>query len=112
MLKLIENLKESEPNGRVVVDLLDEMKTASFNIRDGDRLTIPEKPAHVYVYGEVSNAGALSYEPTKLLKYYIDESGGLNENAANELIYVLHPDGSTQRANIRKNLFQNTEKVI
>ena len=34
-------------------------------------------------------------------------SGGFNENASEEAIYILHPNGSTQSARIKKNLFQN-----
>lgn len=106
IIKLIESLKRSEPNGRVVVDMFDESN--SLKIRDGDRLTIPEKPSHVYVYGEVSNEGALSFQQSENLDYYIDKSGGFNQNAAEELIYILQPNGSTQRATIKKSLFQNS----
>lgn len=106
IIKLIESLKRSEPNGRVVVDMFDESN--SLKIRDGDRLIIPEKPSHVYVYGEVSNEGALSFQQSENLDYYIDKSGGFNQNAAEELIYILQPNGSTQRATIKKSLFQNS----
>jgi len=107
IIKLIENLKNTEPNGRVVIDLLEESKSNSFVIRDNDKLVIPEKPSHVFIYGEVSNEGAQSYQQSKSLEYYISMSGGFNENASEEAIYILHPNGSTQSARIKKNLFQN-----
>ena len=71
IIKLIENLKNTEPNGRVVIDLLEESKSNSFVIRDNDKLVIPEKPSHVFIYGEVSNEGAQSYQQSKSLEYYI-----------------------------------------
>ena len=107
IIKLMENLKNTEPNGRVVIDLLEESKSNSFVIRDNDKLVIPEKPSHVFIYGEVSNEGAQSYQQSKLLEYYISMSGGFNENASEEAVYILHPNGSTQSARIKKNLFQN-----
>ena len=107
VIDLTQNLKNTSPNGRVVIDLLDETITESLVIRDGDRLTIPEKPGHIYIYGEVSYEGALKYEETKKIDYYLNKSGGLKENADMEAIYVLHPNGDTQRYTLKKSLFQN-----
>lgn len=108
IIKLIESLKKSEPNGRVVIDLLDQSNVNNFIIRDGDKLTIPEKPSHVFIYGEVANQGAQVFQQSSSFDYYIDKSGGLNQNASQHSIYVLQPDGSTQSTSIRKNLFQNS----
>ena len=107
VIDLTQNLKNTSPNGRVVIDLLDETVTESLVIRDGDRLTIPEKPGHIYIYGEVSYEGALKYEESKKIDYYLNKSGGLKENADMEAIYVLHPNGDTQRYTLKKSLFQN-----
>ncbi len=106
IIDLTENLNKALPNGRVVVDLLDS--SSSMIIRDGDKLTIPEKPGHVYIYGEVSYEGALKYLDDKSLKYYINGSGGIKETANEKAIYVLHPNGDTQRTAIRRNIFQNS----
>ncbi len=106
IIDLTENLNKALPNGRVVVDLLDSSN--SLIIRDGDKLTIPEKPGHVYIYGEVSYEGALKYLDDKSLKYYINGSGGIKETANEKAIYVLHPNGDTQRTAIRRNIFQNS----
>ena len=108
LVQLTESLYNSDPNGRVVVDLLSESFISSMSVRDGDKLTIPEKPDHVYIYGEVSYEGALKYEKLKSLEHYIEKSGGLKENADNNGIYVLHPNGNTQRTSMKRNLFQNS----
>lgn len=108
IVQLTESLYNSEPNGRVVVDLLSESFISSMSVRDGDKLTIPEKPDHVYIYGEVSYEGALKYEKLKSLEHYLEKSGGLKENADYKAIYVLHPNGDTQRTSIKRNLFQNS----
>ena len=93
----------------MVLDLLNEVDKNSMVIREGDRITIPEISNHIYIYGEVSYEGALKYEPSGDVDFYINRSGGLNTNASKESIYVLQPNGDTQRLNLgRKNLFQNS----
>ena len=84
------------------------MKVLKEYIKDDDTLTIPEKPNHVYIYGEVSYEGALKFNPNQSLEYYISKSGGLKANADDKAIYVLHPNGDTQRSSLKKNLFQNS----
>ena len=114
MVELTENLKESMPNGRVVIDFLDEGATESLVLKDGDRLTIPEKSDHIYIYGEVNYEGALKFNDSEDLNFYINKSGGLKENADEKAIYVLHPNGDSQRASLNKSLFQNapSDKMI
>ena len=106
VIKLTENLKNNKPNGRIVIDIQGD--SSKVIIKDGDRLTIPEKPNHIYIYGEVSYEGALNYDSSKNIDYYISKSGGLKENADRKSIYVLQPNGDTQKASINKSLFQNS----
>ncbi len=114
MVELTENLKDSMPNGRVVIDFLDEKATESLVLKDGDRITIPEKSDHIYIYGEVNYEGALKFDDSEDLDFYINKSGGLKENADEKGIYVLHPNGDSQRASLTKSLFQNapSDKMI
>ena len=114
MVELTENLKDSMPNGRVVIDFLDENATESLVLKDGDRITIPEKSDHIYIYGEVNYEGALKFDDSGDLDFYINKSGGLKENADEKGIYVLHPNGDSQRASLTKSLFQNapSDKMI
>jgi protein involved in polysaccharide export with SLBB domain len=107
VVELTENLRNSSPNGRVVIDLENET-SSDYVVKDGDKLIIPEKPNHVYIYGEVSYEGALKYYPDEEIQYYINKSGGLKSNADQKLIYVLHPNGDTQRSTLKKSLFQNS----
>ena len=112
VLDLTKNLKDTMPNGRVGIDLLDEASTGALVIQDGDILTIPEKSNHIYIYGEVNYEGALKFINKEDVDYYINKSGGLKENASKESIYVLHPNGDTQRFSMgRKNVFQNSPSV-
>ena len=76
-VELTQNLKDSMPNGRVVVDLLDELATEKLVIKDGDTLTIPEKSDHIYIYGELNYEGALKYDENMDIDFYINKAGGL-----------------------------------
>ena len=107
VIDLTQNLKNAMPNGRIVIDLLDSLSSNTLVIKDGDRLTIPEKPEHIYIYGEVQYEGALKYDSSKSLDFYIGQSGCLKETANDKAIYVLHPNGNTQRSTLKKSLFQN-----
>ena len=108
IVDLTQNLKNTIPNGRVVIDIMDESSSESLVLKDGDRITIPERSDHIYIYGEVNFEGALKFAKAEDLNFYISKSGGLKENADEEAIYVLHPNGDTQKATLTKSLFQNS----
>lgn len=105
IVKLTNEIKKTEPNGRVVVDLNAE-KSESLVIQDGDKLIIPEIMNHIYVYGEVSSEGAVMYEEGVFdIDHYIKKSGGYNKFADNSAIYIHHPNGETQRYSKTRNIF-------
>ena len=72
----------------------------------------PEKTNNVYVYGEVSSEGAVMYSPNEDVEHFISKSGGLKRFADTESIYILHPNGETEKYSKRKNLFANQPQTI
>lgn len=112
ILKLTEEIKNSKPSGRVVIDLLNEAAEDSLNIRSGDTLLIPEKASSVFVFGEVSSEGAVRYVPNEGVDYFVKKSGGYKRYADNESIYILHPNGETQRYARERNLFANQPRDL
>ena len=108
IVKLTEDVKNSDPNGRIVVDLLDDRTINLYNIKEGDELFIPEKNNVVYVYGETSSEGAVMFESKKNVEYYIDKSGGYKKFADNNSIYILHPNGESQLYNRKRNIFESS----
>ena len=105
IVNLIEEIKNTKPSGRVVVDLIAEEYQASQNVSEGDMLIIPEKTNSVFVYGEVSSEGAVAFEANKEVDYYVEKSGGYKNYADNLSIYILHPNGETERYSRKRNLF-------
>ena len=112
ILQLTEEIKNSKPSGRIVVDLLSEDSNSFLNIRSGDSLIIPERTNSVFVYGEVSSEGAIAYMPNVVVDYFVEKSGGYKRFADNESIYILHPNGETQRYSKQRNLFANQPRDL
>ena len=96
IIKLTEEIKDTEVNGRVVVDLLNQDTIDLYNIKEGDELFVPERNNVVYVYGETSTEGAVMFSENKSVEYFVDKSGGFKKFADNESIYILHPNGESQ----------------
>ncbi len=110
IISLALEIKNAEPNGRIVVDLLDEDSVDFFQVKEGDELYIPETSNNVFIYGEISTEGTIMFEPNRDLQYYVDKSGGFKRYADSKSIYVLHPNGETQRYFTKRNIFESKPK--
>ena len=112
LVQLTNETKNSEPNGRVVINLNDESSLNMYPIKDSDSLFIPEKANVVYVYGEVSSEGAVMYSSGEGIEHYINKSGGYKKYSDNKSIYILHPNGN-QLYSAKRNIFESSpEKSI
>lgn len=110
IVRLTEQIKNSEPNGRIVVDLLDDTLSEYSKIGDGDTLFIPEKNNNVYVYGEISTEGAVMFSANKDVEYFVNKSGGYKKFADVESVYILHPNGESIRYKKSRNIFESSPK--
>ena len=110
IVKLTKDIKDSDPNGRVVIDLVNEEATGMYSVKEGDKLFIPETNNVVYVYGETSSEGAVMYIPGKGVDYFVDKSGGFKRYADRESIYILHPNGESQLYKTKRNIFESSPK--
>ena len=108
VLGLFKEIKDAKPNGRIIVDLIINEDESSFlNISEGDSILIPELTNNVYVYGEVSTEGAVMYSTGRNVDYFVNKSGGYKKFADKKSIYILHPNGETDRYSKNRNLFAN-----
>ena len=110
IVKLTEELKDTDPNGRVVIDLLNESNIDLYSVKEGDELFVPERNNVVYVYGETSSEGAVMFSDNKSIEYFVDKSGGFKKFADNESIYILHPNGESQLYRSKRNIFETRPK--
>ena len=98
--KIIERLRIFEPIGRVVTSLDTlELKTDPYNnfeLRDGDKIHIPKRPSSVSVVGEVLQSTSIKFLPKYKLDDYLNSAGGLSNQADDQAIYVIGPDGQAE----------------
>tara|TARA_B100000963_G_scaffold66532_1_gene54704 strand:- start:2195 stop:4015 length:1821 start_codon:yes stop_codon:yes gene_type:complete len=110
IVKLTSDLKDTEPNGRVVIDLLNNSSIDRYSVKEGDELFVPEMNNVVYVYGEISSEGAVMFSENQGVEYFVDKSGGYKKFAAAESIYILHPNGESQLYRSKRNIFESRPK--
>ncbi len=111
---LIKRLREHEPVGRQVVEVdLLTLKTdplKNLEVRDGDKLHIPKRPDSVSVMGEVLNPSTLRFNPDSSIEDYILKSGGMKQEADDQRIFVILPNGEGTVA--KTSLFSSTNSIL
>ena len=110
IVKLTEEIKNTEANGRVVIDLLNDSTIDLYSVKEGDELFVPETNNVVYVYGEISSEGAVMFSENQGVDYFVDKSGGFKKFADRDSIYILHPNGESQLYRSKRNIFENRPK--
>jgi polysaccharide export outer membrane protein len=99
----LQQLEATAPIGRLVIHIPPDLKklAGSANdtpLRDGDELIIPKKTNYVTVSGQVFNPTAVSYQPGRSAKWYLNQSGGLTQIADKDAVFVVRADGSVLSA--------------
>ena len=110
IVQLTKEIKDSDINGRVIIDLEDEDLINSYSVSESDHLFIPEINNVVYVYGETSSEGAVMYSEDKSVDYFVEKSGGYKRFADKKSIYILYPNGESQLYSTKRNIFESSPK--
>ena len=88
--------------GRVIINfekvLHREGEREDIALVDGDSIHVPAYPPTILVEGEVSRPGALLFEPGKNADYYVDRTGGVNEQGSRGGTRIVKVDGVVQKA--------------
>lgn len=105
----MNEIKNSSVSGRINAEFnlekLEGNPSLNTKLMEGDEIIIPEKVDHIYVFGEIANQGTSNYIVNQKLEDYIDSVGGLTEYADGSSIFLLHPNGVSERIS-RKNVFR------
>ncbi len=107
LISTLNTLKETEPSGRVVIDLQNNERD-TLRIQEGDTLFIPEVTNQVYVYGSVSSQGTAKFKEGMGVDYYISKKGGFLSKANMSGIFILQPNGETIKVKVNRNLFASS----
>ena len=110
LVTLSQQIKDAEPNGRIIVDLLDD--SFELIVRDKDTLIIPEKNNNVFIFGEVLSEGALLFKSGADLEFYLGEASGFKDQADAQSIFIMFPNGTTKQFNRKRNLFASKSQEI
>lgn len=99
--ELLTELRRAQPSGRIVLHLDPEASAYTalpdISMEDGDRLTVPQKPATVQVIGAVANQSAYFYRTHATAGRYLRMAGGPSRDADRGQIFILRADGSVVR---------------
>lgn len=101
---LLEQLRGYEPVGRLVLNVEHlagrrGRGATEVELRDGDRLLVPQKSQVVTVIGEAQQNTSHLHQEGLTRDDYIDLSGGLTRRADKKLIYVVRASGAVVAGN-------------
>ncbi len=113
---LLDELRKSEPVGRLVIDLPRVMaaKPGSADdvvLKDGDRLAVPRQTQEVTVLGEVQGGTSHLYDRALARDDYIGLSGGLTQKADPDRIYIVRANGGVEAASASRWFRRGTTDV-
>jgi protein involved in polysaccharide export with SLBB domain len=69
-------------------------------LKDGDRVSIPSRPAGINVLGAVASSGTIRYREGRKAEYYIERAGGYIRNAVEDEVRIIRADGSVVREDV------------
>jgi len=99
--RLITNLENIEPIGRVVtefdLDLLERSPEKDLLLEPGDRIFVPERSSTVTVSGQVLSPTSFNFDPRFKVNDYIQLAGGYSEEADKNRTLVIYPNGMASR---------------
>ncbi len=97
LVALAGTIRSAQLIGRVVVEadpvVLSVHPELDTVLEPGDALTVPKRPNHIAVAGEVLHPSALQFIAGRDPSDYIREAGGLSEQADSGHIYAILPNG-------------------
>ncbi len=98
---ILTEIKDHEPLGRVIADFdltnLNDNLQSNIYLQDKDSIHIPSYDSNIYIFGEVGNPGSILFKENANLKSYIDNSGGFTKFSSKDSIFIVAPNGETQK---------------
>lgn len=65
-------------------------------LREGDRLVVPQYFSTVKISGDVMHPVSMNYKKGESLKYYIKHAGGYGDNARKSRVYAIYMNGTVE----------------
>jgi polysaccharide export outer membrane protein len=114
--QLIQQLKETKPVGRLVIDVDRVVKGPSgvpgdVVLRDGDKLLVPKQTQEITILGEVQSPTSHVFQAGLTRDDYIAKSGGSTQKADRKRIYVVRANGDVVSGGSRTGWFRRSLSV-
>ncbi|UTH75324.1 SLBB domain-containing protein [Chromobacterium sp. IIBBL 290-4] len=101
--RLAAKMRTIRAEGRVVLEMKDGTAEAKdlpdLELKDGDKIEIPQRPGTVNVLGAVYQTSAFIYRPQRNVSDYLSLAGGATPSADKSSTYVLRADGTVASSN-------------
>jgi len=94
--EVLEKLKQKEPDGRVVLDLMPDSSSlpGDFVLENNDRIFIPPRAKTVGVFGAVYRAGSFELGRGGTIRQFLESAGGIREIADKREVFVVRANGA------------------
>lgn len=97
--QIVKRLKEESPVGRQIIKISADLKSwvhtaADIELRPGDELIIPKRPAFVLVRGQVNNPAAITVAPGMNADWYLKRAGGATQFGNKKDAFIVRADGT------------------
>jgi protein involved in polysaccharide export with SLBB domain len=97
--QLLAKLKQLQPSGRLLIHVTSQIEKwegtpADVEVRAGDTLYVPKRPAFVMVAGQVYNPIAITFSSGKHANWYLKQAGGPTTLANKKEIFVVRANGT------------------
>jgi protein involved in polysaccharide export with SLBB domain len=96
--QILDQLMAQPVSGRLVLHISENISqwansSSDIEVRGGDQVFIPRKPAFVLISGQVFNPAAITFVPGKNASWYLQRAGGPSELADSKHIFVIRASG-------------------
>lgn len=95
--QIVERLKQTEPDGRMVLDIAPEASAvpAGLVLESNDRIVVPARPSTVGVFGSVYRPASFAIEEGRAMtvRSYLERAGGPLRSADKGEIFVVRANG-------------------
>lgn len=81
-------------------------------LREGDRIIVPQYNGTVKINGEVMYPNTVAYEKGKSTSYYIDQAGGFSSDAKKHNAYIIYMNGKVAKVSHRAKPQPGCEIVV
>lgn len=97
--QILARLRSEPVTGRLVVHIESDIDRwagtpADIEVRNGDTLRIPKRPAFVLVSGQVYSPSAITFMPGHNAGWYLKRAGGATSIANRKEIFIVRANGS------------------